>query len=58
MMSRDGVPMDFVVMSRTVEPLNFRGITIDSSFKPYMDQYVELWKKMHLDTLEVFNDYE
>lgn len=58
MMSRDGYPMDFVVMSRTVEPLNFRGITIDSSFKPYMDQYVELWKKMHLDTLEVFNDYE
>lgn len=57
MMTRDGVPMDFVVMSRSVEPLNFRGMTIDSSFKPYMDQYVELWKKMHLDTLEVFNDY-
>lgn len=57
MMTRDGVPMDFVVMSRTVEPLNFRGITINSHFKPYMDQYVELWKQMHLDTLEVFNDY-
>ncbi len=57
MMSRDGQPMDFVVMSRTVEPLNFRGMTISEHFKPYMDQYVEMWKKMHLDTLEVFNDY-
>jgi GNAT superfamily N-acetyltransferase len=53
-----GIPTDFVVMSRTVEPLNFRGIRVASSFKPYMDQYVELWKQMHLDTLEVFNDYE
>ncbi|MBY0518559.1 MAG: GNAT family N-acetyltransferase [Bacteriovoracaceae bacterium] len=58
MMIFDGVPTDFVVMSRSVEPLSFKGITIDSSFKPYMDQYVELWKQMHLDTLQVFNDYE
>lgn len=57
MMVRDGIPVDFVVMSRTAEPLNFRGMTINKHFKPYMDQYVELWKQMHLDTLEVFNDY-
>jgi hypothetical protein len=58
MTDETGVPRDFVVMSRTVEPLNFRGMRVESSFKPYMDQYVELWKQMHLDTLEVFNDYE
>ena len=58
MTDENGVSRDFVVMSRTVEPLNFRGMRVESSFKPYMDQYVELWKQMHLDTLEVFNDYE
>lgn len=49
---------DFVVMSRTMEPLNFRGMSIDRRFKPYVDQYVKLWQQMHLNTLEVFNDYE
>lgn len=46
---------DFVVMSRSMEPLNFQGMTIDQSLKPYVDQYVDLWKKMHLDSLEIFD---
>lgn len=49
---------DYVVMSRTMIPLNFRGMDIVRVFKPYIDQYVELWKQMHIETLEVFNDYE
>ena len=48
---------DFVLMSRSMEPLNFRGMEIAAEFKPYVDQYVNLWKQMHLDTLEVFNAY-
>lgn len=57
MQEREGKLYDFVLMSRTMEPLNFRGMAIASPFKPYVDQYLDLWKKMHLDTLEVFNDY-
>lgn len=51
----DGKMNDFVVMSRSMEPLNFQGMTIDHSLKPYVDQYVELWKKMYLDSLEIFD---
>jgi hypothetical protein len=54
----DGLMYDYVVMTRTMEPLDFRGMAIELAFKPYVDQYVALWKKMHLDALEVFNDYK
>ena len=44
---------DYVVMSRTMEPLNFRGMAIIAPFKPYVDLYVESWKKINLDSIEV-----
>jgi len=44
---------DMIIMSRTMEPLNFRGMAVERSFKPYIDQYVDLWRQMYLDTLEV-----
>jgi hypothetical protein len=56
MTETNGKLNDFVVMSRSMEPLNFQGMTIDHSFKPYVDQYVELWKKMYLDSLEIFDE--
>ncbi|MEK6773176.1 MAG: GNAT family N-acetyltransferase [Bdellovibrionota bacterium] len=46
---------DYIVMSRTMEPLNFKGMAIISQFKPYIDQYVDLWKKLNLDSLEIVN---
>lgn len=53
----DGLMHDYLVMSRTTDPLNFCGMQIAAPFKPYLDQYVELWRQMHLDTLEVFNEF-
>jgi N-acetylglutamate synthase-like GNAT family acetyltransferase len=44
---------DYVVMSRSMEPLNFRGMAIVAPFKPFVDQYVEAWKKVNLDSIEV-----
>ncbi len=44
---------DYIVMSRTMEPLNFRGMAVIASFKPFIDQYVDAWKKGNLDTIEV-----
>ena len=44
---------DYIVMSRTMEPLNFKGMHVVSQFKPFIDQYVEAWKKVNLDTIEV-----
>jgi GNAT superfamily N-acetyltransferase len=57
MRESDGALHDLVVMTRTMEPLDFRGMAIGPSFKPYVDQYIDLWKKMHLETLEVLNEY-
>lgn len=47
---------DFVLMSRTLEPLNFSNMEIHRAFKPYVEEYVKLWKNMHLETLEVYDD--
>jgi GNAT superfamily N-acetyltransferase len=44
---------DYIVMSRTMEPLNFRGMAVVSPFKPFIDQYVDAWKQINLDTIEV-----
>jgi hypothetical protein len=50
-----GATQDFVVLSRTMEMLDFRGMEVDRAFKPYIDQYVTLWKERHLEALEVFS---
>lgn len=44
---------DYIVMSRTMEPLNFRGMAVISPFKPFIDQYVDAWRQVNLDTIEV-----
>lgn len=49
---------DYVIMTRTTEPLDFGGMKVELALKPYVDQYVSLWKQMHLDALEVFDDYK
>ncbi|MCK6598554.1 MAG: GNAT family N-acetyltransferase [Bdellovibrionaceae bacterium] len=56
MLEYKGQFMDLVLLSRSMEPLNFRGIQIEKSFKPYIDQYIKLWKKMHLEVLGVFDE--
>ncbi len=48
--------IDMVLMSRSMEPLNFRGMHLEKSFRPYIDQYVKLWKTMHLEVLGVFDE--
>jgi hypothetical protein len=44
---------DFVLLSRTAEPLNFRGMAIDRRFKPYIDQYVRQWSQTYFEAMEV-----
>lgn len=56
MLDYKGQFRDLVLMSRSMEPLNFRGMQIEKSFKPYIEQYIDLWKKMHLEVLGVFDD--
>jgi hypothetical protein len=51
-----GKTYDYVTMTRSMEPLDFGGMTIDQVFKPYVDQYVARWTETHLDTLEVVDD--
>ncbi len=56
MREMDGKYEDFVILSRTMEPLNFRGMAVISQFRPYIDQYLEAWKQVNLDTIEVIYD--
>jgi hypothetical protein len=51
-----GKLQDFVILSRTMEMLDFKGMQVDRSFKPFIDQYVGLWKQMHLETLEIYHE--
>ncbi|NOT78853.1 MAG: hypothetical protein HOP07_07595 [Bacteriovoracaceae bacterium] len=53
MRETNGVYEDYIVLSRTMEPLNFRGMAIIAQFKPFIDQYVDTWKKVNLDSIEV-----
>ena len=46
---------DFVFLSRSLYPLDFRKIKLNADFHPYLKQYMELWKEMNLDSLEVFD---
>jgi hypothetical protein len=57
MREMDGNVNDYIVMSRTMVPLNLKGMQVAVSFKSYIDQYIELWKQMHIDTLEVFSEH-
>ncbi|WP_035805939.1 GNAT family N-acetyltransferase [Kitasatospora mediocidica] len=45
---------DYVVMARSLQPLDFRGLSIDASFQPFTEQYIELWKQRYLNTHGVF----
>lgn len=52
---KDGCFNDFILLSRTMQPIDFNGMEIDSSFKPYVDQYIDQWINMHVSTLAVFD---
>jgi len=55
-MRRDGDSFhDYVVMARTMQPLDFRGLAIDVAFRPFTEQYIALWTQMYLNTHGVFH---
>ena len=49
----NGKFQDYIVLSRTMEPLNFRGMSVISQFKPFIDLYVDTWKQVNLDSIVV-----
>jgi hypothetical protein len=54
-MRRDGDGYrDYVLMARTMQPLDFQGLAIDAAFRPFVEQYIDLWKHKYLDTSGVF----
>lgn len=44
---------DYVVMSRTAEQIDFRGVVVDAPLQPYLDSYLSAWASTYLPTLEV-----
>ncbi|RZS43593.1 acetyltransferase (GNAT) family protein [Herbihabitans rhizosphaerae] len=45
---------DYVVMTRTMQPLDFRGLAMDAAFRPFAEQYISQWTQMYLNTQGVF----
>jgi hypothetical protein len=55
-MRREGAGYrDYVVMARSMKPLDFRGLAIDAAFRPFTEQYIELWKHQYLNTHGIFH---
>ncbi|AYV25771.1 Acetyltransferase (GNAT) family protein [Streptomyces sp. ADI95-16] len=53
-MRRDGDGFhDYVVMSRTTEHIDFRGVVVDPPLQPFLDSYVSAWASTHLPVREV-----
>ncbi|MET9961416.1 GNAT family N-acetyltransferase [Streptomyces sp. NPDC006326] len=53
-MRRDGDGFhDYVVMSRTTEHIDFRGVVVDPPLQPFLDSYVSAWASTHLPSREV-----
>lgn len=43
---------DYVVMSRTTEHIDFRGVVVDPPLQPFLDSYVSAWASAHLPSRE------
>lgn len=53
-MRREGeLYRDYVVMARTMRPLDFRDAVVDAAFRPYVDQYIASWNAMYLTPASV-----
>lgn len=52
MREEDGEMYDYVLMTRTMVPLDFSETKIDDSFKPYVAQYAKQWVHMNLSSVE------
>ncbi|WP_424889305.1 GNAT family N-acetyltransferase [Streptomyces sp. XH2] len=44
---------DYVVMSRTTEQIDFRGLVADAALQPFLDSYVSAWASTYLPSREV-----
>ncbi len=53
MREENGKMHDYVLLTRTMVPLDFSEIKIDQSFMPFIKQYASLWVCQHLDGFEV-----
>jgi GNAT superfamily N-acetyltransferase len=53
MREEDGVMHDYVLLTRTMVPLDFSETHIDDCFLPFVNQYVEQWVEMNLKSLGV-----
>lgn len=51
----DGKMHDYILLTRTMVPLDFSELNIESCFWPYVEQYTTLWMRMNLKALNESN---
>ncbi|MBF0299525.1 MAG: GNAT family N-acetyltransferase [Oligoflexia bacterium] len=54
-LEENGKFYDYIFLSRTMEPLDFSSMQIDSAFKPFIDQYINLWIDLHVSSVKVLD---
>lgn len=52
MLSIQGIEQDVILMSRSLEPLDFHSVKLADCFQPFLEQYIQHWKKKFLDSLQ------
>lgn len=53
MKESDGKMHDYVLLTRTMVPLDFTELQIHESFRPYLEQYSKMWIESNLKSFEV-----
>lgn len=53
MKEHDGKMHDYVLLTRTMVPLDFSELHIHHSFRPYLEQYTKMWIDVNLKSFEV-----
>lgn len=51
MREEQGKMHDYILLTRTMVPLDFSELNVESCFWPFVEQYTELWMKMNLKDL-------
>ncbi len=52
MRQQEGLMHDYVLLTRTMVPLDFSNATVHESFRPYINQYAKQWLHMNLSIVE------
>jgi len=46
---KTGAPKDYIVLSRSLAILDFKGVVLQPAYADYLREYLNLWSKLHIE---------